>query len=290
MNAPLDLSIIAPARNEEANVRPLVEEIVAALAPTGRSYEIIIVDDGSTDDTRSTLLALAREQPLLRVLALAAAPSGRGNGQSAAFHAGIRAARGACIVLLDADRQNDPADIPRMIRLLHEHSADMVQGDRSHARRDNLVRRVSSIVGRTFRRLILGDTIRDTGCSLRIIRRETALALPLEFRGMHRFIPILARRRGDVVIEVPVNHRPRRAGRTKYGIWNRALPGLIDCFAVRWMHARRCTPRITVCRLDDATRPNAADIRDTPPAISRTHPRSRELSNARPTSNRGASR
>lgn len=236
--APL-LSIIAPAHNEHDNVEPLVQEIIAAMEPAGWRYEIVIVDDGSTDTTRARLLEIARRTPALRVLAMTNTPAGKGNGQSAAFHAGFRAARGELIALLDADRQNDPADIPRLVRLLQERDVDMVQGDRSHARRDTVIRRASSFVGRTFRRWILGDTIRDTGCSLRVMKREVALAIPLEFRGMHRFIPITARQLGYRVIEERVNHRPRTAGEAKYGIWNRAIPGLIDCFAVRWMRNRR---------------------------------------------------
>ena len=128
-----------------------------------------------------------------------------------------------------------------MLELLRTSNADLVQGDRSRARRDGLVRRVGSRVGRLFRRMILGDTIRDTGCSLRLIKREIALRLPLEFKGMHRFIPVTARHMGYTVVEMPVNHRPRVAGKTKYGmgIVQRALPGLIDCFAVRYMSTRR---------------------------------------------------
>jgi dolichol-phosphate mannosyltransferase len=165
--------------------------------------------------------------------------SGRGNGQSAAFHAGIRASTGSLIALIDGDRQNDPADIPTMCEQLTAEGADMVQGDRSADRRDTLVRRASSWVGRFFRRRLLGDMIRDTGCSLRLMKREVALALPLEFRGAHRFIPFTARELGFRVIEMPVHHRARTAGRTKYGILNRAIPGLVDCFAMRWMRNRR---------------------------------------------------
>jgi glycosyltransferase involved in cell wall biosynthesis len=164
---------------------------------------------------------------------------GRGNGQSAAFYAGFRMSRGEFIAVLDADCQNDPCDIPVMLEIMGETGADLVQGDRSHARNDNIVRRASSIVGRLFRRWLLNDTIRDTGCSLRLMRREVALAIPLEFRGMHRFIPVTARHLNYKVIEVPVNHRARTAGVPKYGIMNRAIPGLIDCLAVRWMHRRR---------------------------------------------------
>ncbi|MCX5688485.1 MAG: glycosyltransferase family 2 protein, partial [Planctomycetota bacterium] len=157
------------------------------------------------------------------------------------FHAGFRACRGRLIAVLDADLQNDPAEIPAMVRLMRDRNADMVQGDRSHARKDNLVRRVGSIVGRKFRLWLLGDTIRDTGCSLRVMKREIALALPLEFRGIHRFIPVSARHLGFKVEEMPVKHRPRVAGETKYGfgIVQRALPGLLDLLAVRWMKRRR---------------------------------------------------
>lgn len=234
-----ELSIVAPAHNEQDNVGALIDEIVAAVEPLGIDYEIVIVDDGSIDGTASVLREKLGSCRRLRVIRMADTPPGRGNGQSAAFHAGFRAARGEMIAVLDADLQNDPADISAMLELMRRTGADMVQGDRSHARRDSLVRRVSSLMGRGFRRWLLHDTIRDTGCSLRLMRREVALALPLEFRGMHRFIPVTARQLGYAVVEMPVRHRPRTAGIAKYGIWNRALPGLIDCLAVRWMRSRR---------------------------------------------------
>ncbi|TVQ81248.1 MAG: glycosyltransferase family 2 protein [Phycisphaeraceae bacterium] len=240
------LSIVAPAHNERDNVVRLVEQVgvagvEAARALGGEAFEMILVDDGSTDDTRAIALGLVGDRPWLRILAMQRTPPGKGNGQSAAFHAGFRAAAGRYIAVLDADLQNDPADLPAMAKLLIEKNADMVQGDRSHARRDNAVRKIGSVVGRVFRRAILADTIRDTGCSLRLMKREIALALPLEFRGMHRFIPATARHLGYTVVEMPVTHRPRIAGETKYGmgITKRAIPGLIDCFAVRWMRNRR---------------------------------------------------
>jgi dolichol-phosphate mannosyltransferase len=237
----VEVSVVAPAHNEEENIAALVREIDAAMVSTGVSYEIVIVDDGSTDGTRATVCSLMRGNPRLRCVAMTRTPPGRGGGQSAAFHAGFRAARGRLIAVLDADLQNDPADIPRLMEELRRTGADLVQGDRSAARRDNIVRRAGSWVGRVFRRVLLGDTIRDTGCSLRVMKREVALALPLEFRGMHRFIPITAIHLGYRVVEVPVRHRPRIAGKTKYGfgILQRALPGLRDLFGVRWMRARR---------------------------------------------------
>lgn len=246
------ISIIAPAHNEEENIEPMVRE-VGAVGPLlaerlGWSpscpepgFEFILVDDGSTDGTLEVAKRAARDRPWLRIIRMLHTPPGRGNGQSAAFHAGFRAAKGDLIAVLDADLQNDPSDLCGMVELLEREGADMVQGDRSANRRDRMVRRAGSVVGRTFRKLILGDSIRDTGCSLRVMRRSVGLALPLEYRGMHRFIPVTARHLGCKVVEMPVGHRARIAGTTKYGmgIVQRAIPGLVDCFAVRWMRSRR---------------------------------------------------
>lgn len=245
----IELSLLAPAHNEQDNVERLVEEGGAALAAAvgggvegarGR-YEFVIVDDGSTDQTRTRIAALIPGRPWLRCVGMTQTPPGKGNGQSAAFYAGVRACRGRLIATLDADLQNDPADLKAMVDLMNRTGADLVQGDRSHARADNAVRKITSRIGRLFRNLILADAVRDTGCSLRVMKREVALQLPLQFKGMHRFIPITAVHLGYKVVEMPVHHRPRVAGETKYGfgIWQRALPGLIDCFAVRWMGKRR---------------------------------------------------
>ena len=255
---PVALSIVAAAHNEQDNVDRLVTEICAALEPSAIDYELIVVDDGSTDRTPELLTRMLPDHPRLRVIRMLNTPgvSGWGNGQSAAFHAGIRTSRARIIALIDGDCQNDPADIPPMVERLAGGGADMVQGDRSAQRRDGLVRRVSSRVGRLFRRLLLGDTIRDTGCSLRVMRRTVALALPLEFRGTHRFIPFTARQLGFRVVEMPVRHRARTAGRTKYGIRNRAIPGLFDCFAMRWMRNRR-----RGVRYEEVTGDRAADPR-----------------------------
>ncbi len=241
IHALTDLSVVAPAHNERENIAELVRQIEAVLDRAGIRFEIVIVDDGSTDGTREAVERLMRDRPSVRCVAMLRTPPGKGNGQSAAFHAGFRAARAPLIATLDADLQNDPADLPAMLDLMRSSGADLVQGDRSRARRDSAVRRWGSVVGRFFRRWLLGDTIRDTGCSLRIMRREVALALPLEFRGAHRFIPVTARHLGYTVVEMPVNHRARAAGETKYGmgIAQRAIPGLIDCYAIRWMRSRR---------------------------------------------------
>ncbi len=231
------LSIVVPALNEQENVGPLVEQIKRAVVEPDRGggidAELIVVDDGSNDATLERLTELAGQYPWLRVL-----HRRRTMGQSATMFAGIHAARGRFVATLDADLQNDPADLPKLLEHLRHNQADLVQGDRSANRRDNLVRRVSSWVGQTTRKLILSDPIRDTGCSTRVLTADLARQLPLQFAGMHRFIPHYARMIGATIIEMPVNHRPRRAGVAKYGVFNRGLVGLCDCFAVRWMTKR----------------------------------------------------
>lgn len=234
----MELSIVAPARDEAPNIAPLVACIGAAMA--GHDFELIIVDDGSRDATAAEVAACTPAYPWLRCIRTP------GTGQSGAFWAGFRAARGALIATIDADLQNDPADLPRLIEVLRASGADLVQGDRSAARRDNAVRRIGAAVGRVGRSLILGDPTRDTGCSLRVMKRDLALALPLDLRGMHRLIPALARDLGFKVAEVPVGHGARIAGETKYGLGlRRALPSLLDALAVRYLRSRRTAIRWT---------------------------------------------
>jgi glycosyltransferase involved in cell wall biosynthesis len=231
-NTPL-LSIIVPALNEQDNVGPLVMQVKQAVIDVGIQAELIVIDDGSTDATLSRLRPLCAEHPWLRILRRE-----QPMGQSAAMAAGIQAARGSFIAMLDADLQNDPADLPAMLEILKNDNADLVQGDRSANRHDNFVRRFSSWVGCTARRLLLGDTTRDTGCTTRILRTEIASQLPLQYKGMHRFIPAFSRLIGARIVEQPVNHRHRHTGEAKYGILNRGPAGLIDCFAMRWMIKR----------------------------------------------------
>lgn len=242
----IKLSLLAPALNEEDNVDGLVSDVTGAIEPTGWPFELIVVDDGSTDGTVRRLEELRESTPWLRVCRMVDSALGPGLGPSAVIGAGLRQARGTLVATLDADRQNDPAEIPRMVEAMEREGADFVQGDRSANRRDNFIRRRSSEVGRAFRRTLLGDDIRDSACALRVMRRELAMQIPFQFKGVHRFMAFYARMIGGKVIEVPVNHRPRVAGEAKFGIWNRALPGLIDLFAVRWMRNRyrpaRCEP------------------------------------------------
>ncbi len=234
----IELSIIAPAHNEQDNVDPFLDEVCKVIEPLGIAWEMVLIDDGSTDQTPTKLREAMGRYGWLRVYRMTKTPPGRGVGPSGAFAAAIRQCRGRLIASLDADLQNDPAEIPRMLEKLNAEDLDMIQGDRSANRRDRLVRRVSSLVGRTFRAWVLGDDIRDTACALRLMKADLARQVPFHFRGMHRFVAFYARTTGRRVDQMPVNHRPRVAGEAKFGIWNRALPGLIDLFAVRWMRSR----------------------------------------------------
>lgn len=236
-----ELSVVVPALNEEDNVKPLVEQVDQAVRGAGIDAELIVVDDGSTDATLERLRELALTRPWLRVLHR---PSPR--GQSAAMFAGIQAAHGRYIATLDADLQNDPADLPAMVAMIRRGEADMVQGDRSRNRRDGTHRRVASWVGRAFRRALVQDPIRDTGCSARVLDAKFAKQMPLQFKGMHRFFPAYARMCGARIVEMPVNHRPRTAGKTKYGfgLVNRGVAGLFDGLAVRWMISRYCETHV----------------------------------------------
>lgn len=225
------LSVVFPVYNEEENIPVLLEEIAAALRGTPWAYEMIAVDDGSNDRSLGVLRESREKTPNLRVLTFE-----KNSGQTAALDAGWRAARGRFVVSLDADLQNDPADIPRMMKRLEEMRADMVIGVRVN-RQDTWARKMQSRIGNGVRNWITGDRITDTGCSLKLLRREAIESVRL-FTGMHRFLPTLVRLQGYKVVEMPVNHRSRKFGVSKYGAMNRAMRGLVDCFAVRWMGKR----------------------------------------------------
>ncbi|HEY8849736.1 MAG TPA: glycosyltransferase family 2 protein [Thermoanaerobaculia bacterium] len=226
-----DLSVVFPVFNEEENIPILLDEIAGALRGTPWLYEMVAVDDGSVDRSLQVLRDSRRKHPDLRVLTFE-----KNSGQTAALDAGWRAARGRWIVSLDADLQNDPSDIPKMMRTLEESGADMVIGVRVN-RQDTWARKIQSRIGNGVRNWITRDRITDTGCSLKLVRREAVERVRL-FTGMHRFLPTLVRMQGYKVVEMPVNHRPRKFGVSKYGAMNRAMRGLADCFAVRWMGKR----------------------------------------------------
>jgi dolichol-phosphate mannosyltransferase len=223
-----EFSIVVPAYNEEESLPVLVGEIRAALA--GRAAEILLVDDGSTDRTATVALELAAADPALRLLRLT-----RNSGQSAALAAGWRAARGAVVITLDADLQNDPAEIPRLLAKLAE-GWDVVSGVRQN-RQDTWVRLLSSRIANGVRNWATKDQVTDVGCTLRAARREFLVDLPM-FTGMHRFLPTLLKMQGARTTEIPVNHRARRFGVAKYGIGNRLFRAVADLLAVRWMQKR----------------------------------------------------
>jgi dolichol-phosphate mannosyltransferase len=241
MSSPaIDLSVVVPVHDEAANVVALLDEIAAAL--DGRiSYEAVFVDDASADDTRTVLLAYARTHPWLTVLAH------RHNcGQSAAMLTGVRGASAPVVATLDGDGQNAPADIPALFARWHDMSrqqpgrAVLIAGWRTQ-RNDTGIRRLSSRIANGVRSRLLGDATPDTGCGLKLFGRDDFLALPW-FDHMHRFLPALVQRAGGVVASVPVSHRPRRAGRSHYGIHNRLWVGLVDLMGVMWLKRRARVP------------------------------------------------
>jgi dolichol-phosphate mannosyltransferase len=235
MSDPVELSLVVPVYNERESLPLLVEEVGRALA--GRRYEIVAVDDGSTDGSLDVLKDLKRAHPELHIVAFAA-----NAGQTAAFAAGFGAARGRVVVTLDADLQNDPADIPALVAELDRSGAAAVAGYRVD-RQDTGWKRLQSRIANGVRNRLNRETIRDTGCSLKAFRAEALRALPL-FNGMHRFLPTLVRMHGGRVTEVPVRHRPRRFGTTKYGMWNRVFRAFADALAVRWMQRRALRYRV----------------------------------------------
>lgn len=234
MRAP-SLSIVIPAFNEQGNLAPLHTEIAAMLDRGHLDAEIIFVDDGSNDGSAEKLRALRRADSRVRVLTFA-----RNAGQTAALAAGFAAARGHLVVTLDADRQNDPDDIPLLLDQIHGHDAAV--GWRA-ARHDTWLRRLSSRIANSVRNSLSQDDIIDTGCSLKAYRREAVAGLKL-YNGMHRFLPTLLRMEGFRVCQVPVSHRPRVAGVSKYNVRNRVFRSFADLLAVRWMKLRRIEYRL----------------------------------------------
>jgi glycosyltransferase involved in cell wall biosynthesis len=224
------LSVVVPLYNEEANLPILQEELRTALSRL--DYEIIFVDDGSVDRTAERIEPVAN----VRVIRFE-----KNSGQSAAIYAGLMAARGATVVIIDGDLQNDPADIPKLLVEI-ARGADLVCGYRVK-RQDTLVKRATSRIANAVRSRYTKDGVRDTGCTLKAMRRECVSAL-FPFKGMHRFIPALVKAAGYELVEVPVNHRPRRFGESKYGLGNRAWRATIDMLGVRWLLSRRLNYKV----------------------------------------------
>jgi glycosyltransferase involved in cell wall biosynthesis len=232
----VDLSVVLPIRDERDNVEPLFDEIEAALLPTGRTFEIIAVDDGSRDGTTQVLQRLAASRPHVKVLIFR-----RNHGQSAAFDAGFRHATGDIVVTMDADRQNDPSDIPALLAKLDEGDGyDVVTGWRLHRQDGFALRRLPSALANFLVRTITGTRVHDLGCSLRVYRRAITDELRL-YGEMHRFIAVLAEDLGARVGELVVNHRARPAGKSKYGL-SRTMRVLLDLCTVWFLKRYQTKP------------------------------------------------
>jgi dolichol-phosphate mannosyltransferase len=245
---PVDIAIIVPVYNESDNVLPMAREVAAAMAGAKCSWELVFVDDASTDETPRRILEAASADARVRGLR-----HQRNAGQSAAVWTGIQSTSSPMLCTLDGDLQNDPADLPAMLALLG--NVDFVSGMRL-ARQDTWVRKVSSRIARAARKAALGVDFRDTGCAIRAFKRS-ALAGVFPFNGLHRFLPVLVHGGGATTMEVPVRHRPRTAGVSKYGVWNRLGRGIYDLLAIAWYQKRRYRP-VPVQPLVPATDPKGA--------------------------------
>ena len=228
----LELSVVLPVHNEEGNLPALWAEIRAALDVIGRKAEVIFVNDGSTDTSGAILDRFRAEDPRVRVI-----DHDRNHGLTAALDCGFRHARGAVIAMLDADLQNPPAELARLYALLPD--ADMAIGWRKE-RRDSFLKRVSSKIGNGYRNWRTNETVHDTGCALKVFKREVIERIKL-WKGLHRFLPTLARMEGFKVVEIPVAHRPRTSGKSHFGVWNRLFKGMADVKTIRWMWKYRFT-------------------------------------------------
>jgi len=225
----IEISVVAPVYNEEGNLPFLIPKLAEVLKGLGRSYEMIFVDDGSSDGSRRILKEMASQYPFIRILRLK-----ENRGLSTALMAGMREARGEKIVTLDSDLQNDPADIPRLLEYLDRY--DMATGWR-RKREDTWLKKISSKIGNGVRNWLSGENIQDSACTLRAFKKECIQEIPV-FNGMHRFLSTLVKMKGYRIVEVPVSHHPRKSGKSKYNIRNRMVRSFIDLLAVRWMKRR----------------------------------------------------
>ena len=226
-----DLSIVVPVYNEVGNLEPLVDRVRSTLENGGRTWELLAVDDGSSDGSGEKLDVLAESDDRIRVLHFVA-----NCGQSSGLDAGFRHARGRLVALLDADLQTYPEDLPKLIEILEAEGVDAVVGIRAE-RHDSGWKRFSSRFANGVRNRLTREDIEDTGCPIKVFRAEAIRKVKM-FTGMHRFLPTLLRMEGFTVTQVPVRHTARTAGKSKYGTWDRAFSGLRDALAVRWMQDR----------------------------------------------------
>jgi dolichol-phosphate mannosyltransferase len=226
---PIDISLVVPVYNEEENLPILIPEMTEVLQGLGKSYEMIFVDDGSTDGSRALLKRMIAQDPQIRLFGFK-----RNCGETAAGAAGLKEARGKVVITMDADLQNDPKDIPKMLDYLKDY--DMVSGWRER-REDSRIKRITSKIANRIRNGLSKESVRDSGCTFRTYKRECLQNLKL-YKGMHRFMPTLVRMEGFRVIEIPINHRPRKFGVSKYNTWNRMWRAFVDLLAVRWMKNR----------------------------------------------------
>lgn len=225
----INYSVLIPLKDEEGNIRELIHELEPVMNNLNASWELLCVDDGSKDATRAILEELAQTRPYIRIIAFK-----RNFGQSSAFAAGFQLARGEYVITLDGDRQNDPQDIPKLLNEMID--CDMACGSRGK-RKDSWWRRLLSRSGNSVRRWVCKDDIKDNNCSLKVYRASCLKRIKM-YEGMHRFLPALFIMEGFVVKEIPVNHRERSTGKSKYNIWNRGINTVFDLFAVYWMRRR----------------------------------------------------
>jgi glycosyltransferase involved in cell wall biosynthesis len=226
----VEISVIVPVYNEEANLPILIRKLVEVFNRLGSLYEMTFVDDGSSDGSRKVLKEMATRIPSLRVVALK-----QNRGLSTALLAGMREARGKIMVTLDSDLQNDPEDIPKLLQYLDRY--DMATGWRQK-REDPWLKRIASRIANSVRNRLSGESINDSSCTLRVFKRECLQDIPI-FNGMHRFMSTLVKMQGYRTVEVPVTHHPRKYGESKYNIRNRMWRSFVDLLAVRWMKGRR---------------------------------------------------
>ncbi|TDT67888.1 glycosyltransferase involved in cell wall biosynthesis [Hypnocyclicus thermotrophus] len=225
----MEISVIIPVYNEKDNIKPMIEKVENALKKQFKNYEIIYVNDGSTDGSEEILNSIAKTNKNVKVFHFT-----ENNGQTAALAAGFEKCNGDLVVTMDGDMQTDPEDIYVLLPYIKEY--DVVNGKRA-TREDGFSRKLASQLGNGIRNFITNDNITDTGCPLKLFKKEVVKKFQL-FNGMHRFLPTLAKIYGHSVIEVPVRHYDRQFGTSKYKTWGRALRGLKDALAVRWMKSR----------------------------------------------------